>query len=79
MAAPFHIIDGYNLLHAAGLGRPTYGPGDLQRVRNRLLSHLRTHLAAAERAGCTRVYSEDLSDGQDYDGVTVLNPFSPPD
>ena len=36
-------------------------------------------LAAAERAGCTRVYSEDLSDGQDYDGVTVLNPFSPPD
>ena len=56
VAAPFHIIDGYNLLHAAGLGRPTYGPGDLERVRNRLLSHLRTHLAAAERARTTVVF-----------------------
>ena len=56
MAPPFHIIDGYNLLHAAGLGRPTYGPGDLERMRNRLLSHLRTHLGAAERARTTVVF-----------------------
>ena len=56
MATPFHIIDGYNLLHAAGLGRPTYGPGDLERCRNRLLSFLRTHLRAAERARTTVVF-----------------------
>lgn len=56
MAAPFHIIDGYNLLHAAGLGRMRYGPGDLERVRNRLLSHLRTHLGVEERARTTVVF-----------------------
>src|SRR5438128_11094720 len=33
-------------------------------------------LAAAKRMGCGRVYSEDLSAGQDYDGVTVMNPFA---
>jgi predicted nucleic acid-binding protein len=32
-------------------------------------------LAAARQLGCTRVYSEDLNDGQDYDGVRVENPF----
>ena len=25
------VIDGYNLMHAAGLARATYGPGDLER------------------------------------------------
>ena len=33
-------------------------------------------LAAAKRMGCHTVYSEDLNDGQDYDGVTVVNPFA---
>ena len=32
-------------------------------------------LAAARLAGCTRVYSEDLNAGQDYDGVPVEDPF----
>jgi predicted nucleic acid-binding protein len=32
-------------------------------------------LSAARFAGCSVVYSEDLSDGQDYDGVIVTNPF----
>lgn len=36
----FLIIDGYNLMHAAGYARPTYGPGDLQRCRDRFLKHL---------------------------------------
>lgn len=33
-------------------------------------------LAAAERAGCETVYSEDLADGQKYGSVTVRNPFA---
>jgi predicted nucleic acid-binding protein len=33
-------------------------------------------LAAARLAGCAIVYSEDLSHGQDYRGVKVLNPFA---
>ena len=32
-------------------------------------------VAAAERAGCARLISEDLNDGQMYNGVAVVNPF----
>jgi predicted nucleic acid-binding protein len=32
-------------------------------------------LAAAHELGAHTVYSEDLSHGQDYDGVKVINPF----
>jgi predicted nucleic acid-binding protein len=33
-------------------------------------------VAAAERAGCTRIWSEDLNAGQKYFGVAVENPFA---
>ncbi len=32
-------------------------------------------VAAAERAGCERIWSEDFNAGQKYFGITVLNPF----
>jgi predicted nucleic acid-binding protein len=32
-------------------------------------------VASAERAGCERIWSEDLNPGQEYFGVTVANPF----
>lgn len=32
-------------------------------------------IEAARAAGCETVLSEDLNDGQDYDGVRVVNPF----
>jgi predicted nucleic acid-binding protein len=32
-------------------------------------------VAAAERAGCGRIWSEDLDTGQEYFGVIVANPF----
>ncbi len=32
-------------------------------------------LAACERLGARVLYSEDLSHGQDYGGVRVVNPF----
>jgi predicted nucleic acid-binding protein len=35
-------------------------------------------VAAARRAGCPEALSEDLSDGQDYGGVIVVNPFRQP-
>lgn len=34
-------------------------------------------VAAARELGCRTIYSEDLSHGQDYDGVVVVNPFFP--
>ena len=33
-------------------------------------------LAAARLSGCALVYSEDLSSGQDYDGLRVSDPFT---
>ena len=33
------------------------------------------HLAAARRLNCQEFYSEDLSDGQVYEGIKVINPF----
>jgi predicted nucleic acid-binding protein len=34
-----------------------------------------TIVAAAAERGCATVCSEDMNDGQDYDGVRVINPF----
>ncbi|GDY20829.1 twitching motility protein PilT [Verrucomicrobiota bacterium] len=34
-------------------------------------------LAAARLAECPAVYSEDLNNGQNYGGVTAINPFAP--
>jgi len=53
MSAPFLMIDGYNLLHAAGLSQARYAPGDLQRQRHRLLVRLANLLTPAERVRCT--------------------------
>jgi predicted nucleic acid-binding protein len=33
-------------------------------------------LAAARTMGCDAVYSEDLSDQQDYAGLRIINPFA---
>jgi predicted nucleic acid-binding protein len=33
-------------------------------------------VSAAERAGCTLILSEDLSDGQTYHNIVVRNPFT---
>ena len=37
-----------------------------------------TILAVARDMGCDAVYSEDLSTEQDYDGLSVINPFTDP-
>jgi len=53
---PFLIIDGYNLLHAAGLARRKYGPRQLERSRAQLVAFLAKHLTAAERERTTIVF-----------------------
>ena len=56
MPSPFLIIDGYNLMHEAGLARATYGPGDLARLRHELLVKLVRRLTFEERKRCTVVF-----------------------
>ena len=50
------IIDGYNLLHAAGLARRSYGPGDLARCRLRLLNLIAAGLDDAVRLRTSVVF-----------------------
>jgi predicted nucleic acid-binding protein len=41
------------------------------------LSHWDTLLlAACKQASVTTLYSEDLTAGMNYDGVTIVNPFA---
>ena len=56
MSASFLIIDGYNVMHAAGLAREKYGPGDLARKRTELLFKLARRLTTEERQRCTVVF-----------------------
>jgi uncharacterized protein len=50
------LIDGYNLLHAAGLARRSYGPGEFERTRRRLLKLLASQLLPRELQRTTVVF-----------------------
>ncbi|MCU0962362.1 MAG: NYN domain-containing protein [Pirellulaceae bacterium] len=50
------LIDGYNLLHAAGLLGRGIGPGTLERARSSLLKALAASLPASELASTTVVF-----------------------
>lgn len=77
MAVPFLIVDGYNLLHAVGLARVNYAPGDLERQRQRLLAMIAGGLSTEERQRCTVVFDAiEAPSGADrefeHDGIAVL-------
>lgn len=50
------LIDGYNLMHAAGLARARYGPGDLERCRRSLLRLIAGQLSIDQRRCTTIVF-----------------------
>ena len=81
MGVPFLLIDGYNLLHAAGLARVRYAPGDLERARHRLLAMICEKLSPAEQMRCTVVFDSgehapDAARERKHHEVRVL--FAPP-
>lgn len=65
MATPFLIIDGYNLMHAAGMARRTYAQGDMQKCRNELERHVASLLSAEALRRTTIVYDAFNSPGND--------------
>ena len=74
---PYRLIDGYNLLHAAGLARAAYGRGDLERARHALLASLAQGLDEAERERTTVVFDAhdpppDADRSLRFRGMTVL-------
>ncbi len=71
------LIDGYNLVHAAGILSRNIGPGTLQRARDGLIGFLKASMDEAERAGTTVVFDAqaapaDLPTEQICDGLRVL-------
>ncbi|HCK52509.1 MAG TPA: hypothetical protein DIC23_04775, partial [Planctomycetaceae bacterium] len=56
VATQFLLIDGYNLLHAAGFARKRYGPGQFEKCRQRLLQGLADRLSGEQRGRATVVF-----------------------
>src|SRR5579863_625426 len=56
MSAGILLIDGYNLMHAAGMAQHDYKPGELLKCRTRLLRFLLGKLTAAEISAATIVF-----------------------
>lgn len=81
MARRFLIIDGYNLMHAAGIARPSYGPGDMQRCRDRLVRWLLDHLEESQYPDTKIVFDAHAAppDGDPFytvQGIKVV--YAPP-
>jgi len=76
------LIDGYNLLHAAGLAKSRYGPGELQRRRATLLQKLAALLDPTVQGRTTVVFDSHRSPPDEASppiaagGIRIL--FSPP-
>ncbi len=81
VSPPASAEDLITLLDTLGPVRLIMPDGDM--VRRAVEAHAKYGLhfydgmivAAAERAGCERIWSEDLNAGQKYFGVVVANPF----
>ena len=82
MTRLFLIIDGYNLMHASGLGRSSYGPGDLERCRNRLLKQLESSLDESAASDAVVIFDGKSTSASEAAGNTpsTMNVrFSPTD
>lgn len=66
MAIPFLIIDGYNLMHAAGIAKQRYAAGEMERCRKQLQLKIASMLEAEALARTTLVYDAfaSISDDQ---------------
>lgn len=75
MARLFLIIDGYNLMHAMGLGRSSYGPGDLERSRNQLIQQVNSALDHSVAADSVIVFDSSQTGhrGPPQNGQTPLH------
>jgi predicted nucleic acid-binding protein len=78
-ASPVAVLKGLDALSSIRLITP-----DAEMVRRAVETRVSYGLhfydgmivAAAERAGCARIWSEDFNAGQKYFGITVANPFN---
>ncbi len=77
MARQYLLIDGYNLLHAAGLARDRYGPGQFEKCRRRLLQELADRLSGEQRELTTVIFDAqdappDVPSVQQFARISVV-------
>lgn len=81
LSPPVPPVDVLVILNALGPIRLVAPDGDIVRRAVEARASYGLHfydgmiVAAAERAGCGRIWSEDLNADQSYFGVAVTNPF----
>jgi len=68
--SPELLIDGYNLMHAAGIAKKVARPGELERWRHRLVKRVSQNLKPAERA--TTIIVFDAKESPDIGGREQL-------
>ena len=68
--SPELLIDGYNLMHAAGIAKRVARPGELERWRHRLVKRVSQNLNPAERAATIIVF--DAKEAPDIGGREQL-------
>lgn len=84
MSPPARAVDVASLLDALGPMSVILPDTDIVRRAVEARAKYGVHfydgmiLAAAERGGCSRIWSEDLNPGQRYFGIVVENPFAGP-
>ena len=69
------ILDGLRSIRVVTVGREEVARAVDAHKRYGLHFYDGMIVAAAERAGCGRIWSEDLNPGQTYFGIRVENPF----
>jgi predicted nucleic acid-binding protein len=82
--SPLRVDEAATIVHV--LGSVRFVETDRALIDSAIELHLRYQIsywdgliiAAAERAGCGKVFSEDLSHGQQYGNVVIENPFRAP-
>ncbi len=84
MPKRFLIIDGYNLLHAAGMMPGHIDGAMLAKARARLLRFLEGRISSSERERTTIVFDvnrtmAEVSERETIHGMTVLNAIAYPD
>jgi predicted RNA-binding protein with PIN domain len=68
--SPELLIDGYNLMHAAGIAKKVARPGELERWRHRLVKRVSQNLKPAERLVTIVVF--DAKESPDFGGREQL-------
>ena len=76
MRRTFLLIDGYNLMHAAGYTRAEYGPGQFQDQRNRFLAYLTDHLSRIDRRNGLLVFDAHHAPAEWSRGVATVRGLS---